>query len=94
MTDINETIAQRAYTHGEFRLVAAVSQSIKDAMRSGPQWNQMKPAQKESLEMIATKLARCVCGDSTEPDHLHDVTGYSRLYLLNIDGDENELEIA
>ena len=79
----NDILKQRQKTHGNFTDVAYISQTIKLAMRSGPQWKSMNPAQQEALGMIAVKLARCVCGDATEPDHMNDVIGYSRLYLAH-----------
>jgi hypothetical protein len=39
----------------------------------------MPAHQKESLEMIASKIARIVCGDSNHHDSWHDIGGYAKL---------------
>ena len=86
MTDINETIAQRAYTHGEFRLVAAVSQSIKGSIALAAP-SKLSRVQNEALDMIASKIARIVVGDNNEPDHWLDIEGYARLARMELDGE-------
>ena len=83
----DDILEQRGRTHGDFADVSRIAQTIKAALRSSPQWERMKPEQKEALERVATKLARCVCGDLTEPDHVFDVTGYCRLYLSSLETD-------
>lgn len=85
MTDINQTLAQRAYTHGEFSLVAAVSQSIKESITMADPSN-MSNVQKEALDMIASKIARIVAGDNNEPDHWLDIEGYARLARMELEG--------
>ena len=81
----DDILEERGKTHGDFAEVSRIAQTIKVALRSSPQWDEMKAEQKEALETVATKLARCVCGDLTEPDHIFDVTGYCRLYLRTLD---------
>jgi hypothetical protein len=76
---IDETLAERESTYGDFANVAEVSQFIKNNMSSGRNWEFMPAHQKESLEMIASKIARIVCGDSNHHDSWHDIGGYAKL---------------
>ena len=77
MGDVKDTLDQREKQHGDYLKVATVAQSIKDAL----DWQQGKlsPVQRESLDMIATKMARIVCGDPNIIDHWLDIEGYARL---------------
>tara|TARA_R110000796_G_scaffold9084_1_gene31252 strand:- start:27 stop:287 length:261 start_codon:yes stop_codon:yes gene_type:complete len=77
MSDVKDTLDQREKQHGDYLKVATVAQSIKDAL----DWQQGKlsPVQRESLDMIVTKMARIVCGDPNIIDHWLDIEGYARL---------------
>lgn len=74
-----ELLAERALTHGDFGEVAVVAQSIREEMREAPGWKKMRFRQCEALDMIASKIARIVCGDPVHPDHWADIAGYARL---------------
>lgn len=78
-------IEQRARTHGSYEQVAALSQSLKDALRSG-KFGALPSTHRESLDMICVKMARIICGDHNEPDHYRDICGYSELILRTLDG--------
>lgn len=77
----SEIISERAPTHGDYTDTAAISQGIKLVMHSSPNWSKLTPAQKETLEMLATKLARILVGNPNEPDHWRDITGYATLVV-------------
>lgn len=81
MTDIQETLAQRAKTHGDFADHSRISQGLKDVMRSAPNWPRLTAAQREALEMDAHKTARILCGDPDYADHAVDKVGYMSLYI-------------
>ena len=76
---IDDTLDQRGATHGDFADVARVAQGIKEVLRTGSAWANMSSAQREALDMNASKQARIVCGNPDEPDHWHDIEGYARL---------------
>lgn len=76
-------IQQRERTHGFFDAVATVSQALKDAMKLGP-YDELPDVHREALEMICVKMARVVCGDHNEPDHVRDIMGYAELVLTDI----------
>ena len=79
MADVNETIVNRESVHGDFRLNGACSQQIKDLFRIQQNWPSLSSEQRESLDLIATKIGRILTGDCNEPDHWHDVAGYAGL---------------
>jgi hypothetical protein len=72
-------ISDREKTHGKFRHNSSMSQSLKDVVRSGKNWNNLTDGQKESLEMICGKIARILAGDATFRDHWDDIEGYARI---------------
>ena len=77
--DIDNTLKERAKTHGAFRGHATISQSLKSVMYSAPKWNDLSFSMKESLEMTQHKIARILNGDPMYLDHWHDIIGYIRL---------------
>jgi hypothetical protein len=76
MADI---INERRKTHGDFKENAKVSQAIKDAMANSPNWFGLNTTQKEGLEMLASKIARVLCGDPDFEDHWVDIAGYAKI---------------
>lgn len=79
MTDINETLAQRNQTHGDFKTHARICQDIKEMMYSNGRWSALEADQAEALEMIAHKIARILNGNPDVHDHWHDIAGYATL---------------
>jgi hypothetical protein len=84
MTDIRLMLNEREQTHGLYHETAKLSQSLKDVMRSQKGWTKMNDGQREALEMIASKIARAICGDASHRDHWDDVSGYAKLGLDSI----------
>ena len=76
---VANTLKQRQKTHGSFSDHAAMSQALKDQMKQGKNWDNLTPVQKEALDMIQHKVARILVGNPSEPDHWHDIAGYSNL---------------
>jgi hypothetical protein len=76
-TPIDNLLDERQTTHGEFAETAMIAQAIKTALRAGPNWSMMTAAQRETLEGIATKQARIVCGDANFQDHWDDIAGWA-----------------
>ena len=77
--NVNETLEQRANTHGDFHDNSAISQEIKQIIFTSPNAAAFLPEQAEALDMIAHKIARICCGDFNEIDHWLDISGYSTL---------------
>jgi hypothetical protein len=76
MTDI---LNEREKTHGDYYRVAMMAQELKDAMRRGKNWKALDDTQRETLELIATKIGRILSGDPHEVDHWCDIAGYATL---------------
>lgn len=47
-----------------FADIGTTAQALKHQIRSGRQWDDLSPAAKESLDQIATAIARIVSGES------------------------------
>ena len=77
-------LKERAKTHGDYERLAFVAQSLKNVLRDAPNYERLSPVQRESVELIATKLARIVCGDPDEKDHWIDLSGYADLVNFNL----------
>lgn len=85
---VEDVLTQRGALYGQYVDVAATAQALKDVMRSsaGERWAWLKPCQKESLEMIANKIARIVNGDPDYVDSWTDIAGYSQLVADHLEG--------
>ena len=79
MNSIDATLAQRESTYGDYEDVAKISQFIKETLRDGKQYHNLKSFQLESLDMICNKMARIVNGDPLYHDSWHDIQGYAKL---------------
>ena len=82
MTNINEILSERAKNYGSFSSQAELSQNLKNVMRSSKNWTRMSDMQRESLEMIAHKIARILNGDPNYEDSWVDIGGYANLPLV------------
>lgn len=77
--DITSLLTERGQRYGRFEGHAAVTQSLKAAMRASKNWHHLDPDMKESLEMIAHKIGRILNGDPEYMDSWDDIQGYARL---------------
>ena len=78
---IEQILAQRGKTHGEFEDQAQCAQELKEvwhrhAKKCG---NNGNPMVNEAVDMIMHKLARAATGALLEPDHWLDIQGYAKL---------------
>lgn len=76
-----QLLQERAKTHGDYNQTAKTAQMIKRLFQHAPAQMDFSERQKESLDMIAVKLARIMCGDPHEPDHWRDIAGYALLAI-------------
>jgi hypothetical protein len=80
----NSAVPNRDHQHGGLDAVGITSQQIKDSMREGINWktNSLHPAAKESLDMIAHKIARVLSGsDPHDFQHWEDIAGYATAFM-------------
>ena len=73
----DDLIAERGKTHGNFDRAAGCAQRMKFLIWS--YGDHLSYAQKEALDMIATKMARILAGDASHADHWDDIAGYAML---------------
>lgn len=88
MTDVRETLNERGKTHGDYRLHAAITQSIKHVMWGmheidsdawSTNFKTLPSYHRETLDMIAHKIGRILAGDPDFKDHWLDIAGYATL---------------
>ena len=77
-------IDERQKMHGDFYRNAMMAQELKDVMRRGKNWKTLDDTQRETLEMIATKIGRSLSGDPHEVDHWRDIAGYAELVVREL----------
>lgn len=74
----NPLLNEREKTHGDWKVTASTAQCIK-ALWEGN--TSLSASQREALDMIATKIARLICGDPRHEDTVVDIVGYATLML-------------
>ena len=76
---VEEILAEREKTHGDFSIHAAITDAIKFHMHSSSKWSYLSPMQREALDMTAHKIGRILAGDPDHKDHWDDIAGYITL---------------
>lgn len=76
---VEDVLPERKRQYGPFSGVATISISIKSAYRNNDQWWNLSAEKMEALDMIASKLARIINGDSDHHDSWIDIAGYAAL---------------
>ena len=79
--DIRETLEARGATYGSFDDHAAITQGLKDVVRTGKAWHSMSASQKECLDMVMHKIGRIVNGDPYYIESWRDCVGYIQLVI-------------
>ena len=74
-------LEEREKTHGDYIHVSRCAQLQKDNFRKYSGWQNLGAAKQESLDLIATKIARILNGDPNETDHWRDIAGYANLVV-------------
>jgi hypothetical protein len=74
-----DILDEREKTHGDYYRVAMMAQKLKRAMRRSKNWRTIDDTQRETLEMIASKIGRIMSGNPHEIDHWRDIAGYATL---------------
>lgn len=79
MSNIQSTLNTRESSHGSFIDNSRVRQFLKMECRDTKNWHNLKPHQREAIDMICHKLGRILTGDPNYVDHWHDIAGYATL---------------
>ena len=77
--NIDEILAERGKTHGDFKDHAKLSQDLKEVARSSKNWANLQAFQKEAIEMSLHKLARILSGNANYIDSWRDMAAYIEL---------------
>jgi len=86
--NINETLAERERSYGDFENFSMVAKMLKQIIRNEIEDCEDLPGQwedyfTESLEMIIHKIVRIINGDPYHMDSWRDIAGYATL-VVNI----------
>lgn len=77
---IDAILRERGAAYGPYIRQAAITADLKGIMRAYVVWEELlAPDQRETLEMIAVKIARILNGDPNYADHWRDIEGYAKL---------------
>jgi len=63
MNEVDDILKDRATTYGQYQNVSQISQDIKNIMQQSPNYKTMPAFMRESLDMIANKMARILNGN-------------------------------
>ena len=88
--EIKETLSTREGQYGQYKNVSQISQDIKKVMRQSPNYYIMRDYARESLDMIANKMARILNGNYYLNDSWHDIGGYAALVVMTNEDLETE----
>jgi len=80
--DIKETLNTREEQYGHYKIVGQISQEIKKIMQQSPNYRMMPEYMRESMDMIANKMARILNGNYYLNDSWHDISGYASLVVM------------
>jgi len=81
---VEQILAQRGTTHGDFTDNARISQMLKDSLRNQHGWGNLNDVQREALDMISHKIGRALAGNPDFKDHWDDIAGYAKLVSQRI----------
>lgn len=93
MNEIDKTLTERHKTHGEFKNQAWTSQALKRLLHVSPNWGDLTPSQKETLEMIQHKISRILHGNPNFIDSWRDIIGYTQLVMDQLDSQEDATDV-
>jgi hypothetical protein len=87
-TNVDTILNERANTYGSFIGVAQIAQEMKDTIRGSldEQNVSLQADHQEALDMIASKIARIITGDSNHIDSWIDIAGYATLVADRLQG--------
>ena len=86
--DADKVITDRGSNYGQYKHNAQIAQALKRVMADHARMHNktFTDSQWESLEMIASKIARIVNGNADHHDSWLDIAGYAQLVADEIDG--------
>lgn len=86
--NIENVLSERS-VYGSYSDKAEFIQLVKMLLRGTPSWDNQTASQKESLDMIISKIGRIVYGDTTYRDNWIDIVGYATLVIQEMSDESN-----
>jgi len=83
--EVRELLNVREDMYGQYSVVSQISQDIKKVMKDSPNYKVMPAFARESLDMIANKIARILNGNYYYDDSWRDISGYATLAVMEIE---------
>ena len=84
--NVETILAQRGRDYGDYPQKAGFIQNMKPLRRMSPNWFDLDPDMRESMEMIAHKMGRIAYGDPSHLDSWIDIAGYAKLVSDRLQG--------
>jgi hypothetical protein len=84
--NVETILAQRGRDYGDYPQKAGFIQNMKLLIRMSPNWFDLDPDMRESMEMIAHKMGRIAYGDPSHLDSWIDIAGYAKLVSDRLQG--------
>ncbi len=81
----NQILNKRETTHGDYVMVSTLAQKLKANIRHHV-LSELSEDQRESLDMICSKIGRICSGNPNEVDHWRDIAGYAELVVARLEG--------
>ena len=82
---VDDVLGAREKTHGDFTEQAKTAQALKRIISLTPNWQDMPPYMRESMDLICTKISRMGHGNWQEVDHPRDGSGYFELIARGLE---------
>ncbi len=80
----NQILNKRETTHGDYVTVSTLAQKLKANIRHHV-LSELTKDQRESLDMICSKIGRICSGNPNEVDHWRDIAGYAELVVSRLE---------
>lgn len=93
MTTLQQTLNERAATHGFFAINSRISQQLKELLRNKDSYEKLTYVQRESLDMIMHKISRILSGDPKFIDSWRDIAGYAQLVVDDLHNDPTASDV-
>lgn len=93
MTTLQQTLNERAATHGSFAINSRISQQLKEVIRNKDSYEKLTYVQRESLDMIIHKVSRILAGDPKFIDSWRDIAGYAQLVVDELQSDPTATDV-
>jgi hypothetical protein len=84
--NVETILAQRGKDYGDYASKAQFIQNMKLLIRMSPNWFDLDPDMRESMEMIVHKMGRIAYGDPSHLDSWIDIAGYAKLVSDRLQG--------